>query len=69
MTFEIDRHNLHFYYHEASVGLWGLGGHTSTAELHLLGLDALELRDTADVIARQFAKELSGRLIGDAEVA
>ncbi len=45
VTFEIDRDNVHFYYHERLDNEWEAGGHTSAGEMARLGQE----------LARRFA--------------
>lgn len=62
ITFERGSHNLHFYYHEAHNNHWSPGGYTSLDEIRRLGLDLLELRQSADEIASQFVAALDGAI-------
>ena len=64
VTFEVYRHNLHFYYHEIRYDEWLPEGHTSTAEVTRLGYDACDLKTISDEIAEQFVKALDGRFLG-----
>lgn len=61
VTFEVPRHNLHFYYHEFLPVVWQAGGHTSTVEIARLGLDVSVLRESADRIAGNVIAAFGGR--------
>ncbi len=60
VTFEIDRDNVHFYYHERLDNEWEAGGHTSAGEMARLGQELRVLRDCADGIAASLIEALGG---------
>jgi len=60
ITMQLGGHNIHFYFHEKMANVWEHGGHTSSAEIHLLGYDANELCRIATVIATNFIGSLQG---------
>lgn len=62
ITFEVPRHNLHFYYHEVRSNEWTAAGHTSTLEIASLGLSADQLRQDADEIAQLLVGAFGGTM-------
>jgi hypothetical protein len=60
VTFERERDNIHFYFHERLENEWEPGGHTSSVEIRQLGYEPAELREVAEEIAVTFIEAVNG---------